>query len=96
MTKRYLQQSLVCALKPESRYESDESEAMEMKQPIEQYKCAAKDALHGLKSKHVEEATVSSPLHPPASMNSYSNGTPEKHTDVDDGCFDSNRNKPVT
>jgi hypothetical protein len=78
----------------EPRYESDEdSEAMEMKPSIRQYKCTAKDALHGLKSTHVEEATVSSPIQPPASKNSYNDGTPEKHPDDDDDSFDFESNE---
>jgi hypothetical protein len=86
----------LCALKAEPRYESDDSEALEMKQSIEQYKCTAEDALHGLKNMCVEEAAVSSPVQPPASKNSNNGGTPEKHPDVDVDSFDSESNKLVT
>jgi hypothetical protein len=73
------------ALKAKPRYESDDSEAMEMKQSIEHYKRTAKDVL-----------AVSSPIQPPASKNSNNDGTPEKHPDVDDDCFDSESNELVT
>jgi hypothetical protein len=49
------------ALKNEPGYESNDSEAFETKESIEEYKHMEEDALHGLKNARAEEAAVSSP-----------------------------------
>ncbi len=71
------------ALKKEPDYDSDDSEAVETKESIEQYKRASEDALRDLQNATApvdEEATVPSRI----GTEEKSNGTPENSTLGDD------------
>jgi hypothetical protein len=73
------------ALKAKHGYNSDNSEAMEAKESIQDYKCHAEDAGSGLKNIMVEDVVVSSPVQPPASQN-------DNHKDLGENASDSESN----
>jgi hypothetical protein len=73
------------ALKAKHGYNSDNSEIIEAKESIQDYKHHAEDACRGLKNMMVEDAVVSSPVQPPASQN-------DNHEDVGENSSDSESN----